>query len=133
MIEKTAVLLLLGLLSIPAFSQDATLRFDQPQINGNALFFPDDDDDIEPVANDFQLLQALFMSNELGERWALVTLKNTSTGQRFLKNENLVATFADGSQSRARNVQKRFRARENQTVSVFFGVKKFPIVKVEAK
>ncbi len=86
---------------------------------------------LRPQKNDFQLLHFIPMSNDLGERWALVTVKNTSKGHRFLKNEHLVATFANGSQTIAVLKSERIPGEGMVSRSVFFGTNKFPIVMVE--
>jgi len=109
--------------------------------DGDALFFDeqqrldhiefDQVDPLEPLANDFKIEGYSYLSSEGGERWALITLVNTSTGQRLLKNENLVVTFADGTQVYAKNIEGRFDGGERVSKSVFFGYSRFPIVSIE--
>ena len=91
------------------------------------------DDKLKPVANDFRIVKASYMSNRAGERWAIITFENQSSGQRLLKNEAIVATFADGIQSNAHNLNEILKGNEQRTISVFFGNKQFPIVTVQVE
>lgn len=109
-----------------------TLFFDHPPVRFEHLEF-DQKSPIKPSSNDFQILEISYLSNKLGERWALVTLKNRSSGQRLIDNEYIVATFADGSQAYAKNLDARFSANEILTRSIFFGVKAYPIVRVSTE
>ena len=73
------------------------------------------------------------MSSEFGERWVIITVENTSSGRRFLKSENVVATFADGSQLNPDHLDEYARGGELLTKTIFFGIRKFPIVKVDVR
>ena len=86
-----------------------------------------------PAKSDFKLTAASYMSNELGERWALITVKNLSTGQRILKNQHMVATFADGTQAYAKNLEISINGGEQLSRAVQFGVNKFPIVNIKLR
>ncbi len=110
----------------------SVLTFDQSPTVSGAIDF-DQDDPLYPTRNDFEIVQFAAMSNELGERWALMTIKNTSAGQRFLKNKNLVATFADGSQSYAAGLDEMLKGKQQLTKTIFFGYSKFPILSVVAE
>lgn len=111
--------------------KDRNLRFDPP-LNPNikALHF-DIKEILNPKPNDFELTEAAPMSNELGERWVLITLFNTASGQRLLKNENIVVTFANGDQSYAKELDETLKAKESLTKAVFFGRHRFPIIRVD--
>lgn len=72
----------------------------------------------------------MFLSNKRGERWAIVTLENTSSGQRLLNKESIVATFANGSQSYAWELDERLQGSEAITKSIYFGRQQFPLIKL---
>ncbi|MFL0800109.1 MAG: hypothetical protein K6L80_06670 [Agarilytica sp.] len=108
---------------------DKTLFFDQPSTAIQHQEF-NDLDPLKPYKNDFQIVEISHLSNNLGERWTLITFKNTASGQRILKNEHVIATFADGSRSAAINLKATLTAGELLTRTVFFGTHKFPIIKV---
>ena len=62
------------------------------------LSFPNDDN-IKPKKGGFEIVNYVLMSNEIGERWSVITLTNLSTGNRNLEHEHLIALFADGSRT----------------------------------
>lgn len=116
----------------PSVQPGQVLQFDRVQITGKEFHFTRDPQ-LVPEKGPFALVESFAMSNDLGERWALVTVRNTLNSDRFLKDEHLVATFADGSQAYARNLNERLGGREVFSGSVFFGHSPFPIVQVEAR
>lgn len=128
---------IMSLLPLTVYSSDVldvdkALHFDQPQIKIKSLNFKHDDE-LKPVLNDFKIIQATYLSNNIGERWAIVTFENKSTGKRFLKNESIVATFADGNQNYGLNLDEMLKGNERITKSVFFGIHQFPIVYVQVE
>ena len=109
-----------------------SLYYEQPRGQAEQFHFEDEQHlRIKPEPNDFRIEDYTLMSNELGERWALVTFRNTSTSNRLLKNEHLVATLADGRRVRALNLDERLDGGQLYTQAVFFGVWKFPILFLE--
>jgi hypothetical protein len=86
---------------------------------------------LKPKANEFRMINYSPMSNKIGERWVLVTLRNTSTEQRFLKSEYLVATFANGEQTNPGFVDHKVDGGGVITRTIYFGINKFPIVLLE--
>lgn len=88
------------------------------------------DKDISPKPSDFALVNYVVMSNERGERWAVLTLTNTSSGQRMLEQDHILATFADGSKQAPTEVKLNFNGKETQSITVSFGQSKFPILSI---
>ena len=131
-----AVLSLL-LMPLAVFSDDISrkdkiLHFDQPQVPLESLDF-EHDDELKPVPNDFRIVEVSYLSNDIGERWAIITFENSSSGKRFLKNKAVVATFADGVQVNSFNLDETIEGNERLTKTVFFGNHRFPIVSVKVK
>ena len=108
------------------------LHFDDVQKDFEELYFPDENK-IKPDASVFTIVEKYYMSNGLGERWAVMTIKNTSTGKRLLKNENVIATYANGDQSYAQNLDETLDGNEIVTRAVLFGIHKFPILHIETR
>lgn len=69
------------------------------------------------------------MSNLCGERWALITVKNTSQGATTLKGENIIAVMADGSRRKAK-IERRIEGKKTESFPVSFGISKIPIIKL---
>jgi len=104
---------------------DDTPRFD------HLSFDIDESDRLKPKANDFKLLHFAPMSNKVGERWVLITVKNTSGGRRFLKSEYIVATFVNEEQRNPVGLNESVDAGKVFSKAIFFGVNQFPIVMLE--
>ena len=91
----------------------------------------DESERLKPRENDFELIHYAPMSNKNGERYVLITVKNTSTGRRFLKSEHIVATFVNEEQINPRDLNESVDGGEVFSKSIFFGVTKFPIIMLE--
>jgi hypothetical protein len=110
-------------------NQTDTLTVDRVATNNLQLAFPNDRN-IQPKSSDFKLINYVVMSNEIGERWAVITLSNTSTGSRMLEQSHLIALFADGKRSPPLEFKVSFDGNETQTITVSFGENKFPILSI---
>ncbi len=96
------------------------------------LHFPNEEN-IQPDISNFEIISAVTMSNEDGERWATLAIVNSASGRRTLSSRHLMAIFADGSRHFAQNVEHTFNAREEVTLPLFFGCSKFPILKLVSR
>jgi len=135
--QKLVPIFVIFLAPIAVFSgeisvKDRVLHFDQLQAPLKSLNFKHDDE-LKPIPNDFRIIEASYLSNDIGERWAFVTFENRASGQRLLKNKAIVATFVDGAQKYARNLNETLKENERLTKAVFFGIHPFPIVSVQVK
>jgi hypothetical protein len=93
------------------------------------LSFPNDNN-IKPKQGDFEIDNYVLMSNELGERWSVITLTNLSAGNRNLEHGHLIALFADGSRTSPLEYKLNFKGKETQSITVSFGEHKFPILSI---
>ncbi|EDM65698.1 hypothetical protein PE36_09783 [Moritella sp. PE36] len=116
-----------------SFSSNANetevLTVDRVVPNNLELSFPNDRR-IKPKSSDFELVNYVVMSNELGERWAVVTVRNSSTGGRSLENGHLMALFANGDRKSPLEFKVNFEGKETQSITVSFGENKFPILTI---
>ena len=124
--------LLLGLFCLscsPLFAaeQSESLTIDRTVPNAGSIIFPNDEN-IKPKSSNFRLLDYVLMSNELGERWAVVTIRNQSSGNRTFEHEQLMALFADGRRKVPEAFSQHFKASETQSLTISFGKSKFPIL-----
>ena len=71
------------------------------------------------------------MSNDLGERWVMVTVRNTASSRRLLKRDYLVANVWDGTQANPDKLNEHVDAGELFTQTISFGKNKFPIIMLE--
>ena len=113
-------------------NKDNVLLFDENTPRQDTFSFDIDESKfLKPRANDFELIHYAPMSNKDGERWVLITVKNTSAGRRFLKSEHIVATFANEKQINPIDLNESVDAGKVFSKTIFFGVNKFPIVMLE--
>lgn len=97
--------------------------------------YPFIEDDIQhkndhPDRSDIEIIHQTLMSNEAGERWATVTLKNSSEGKRIFTEKQIYAMYADGSKGRPYQARVKLHGKEIGSFMFFFGKHKFPILYV---
>ena len=125
------ILLALLLISFKVYSsEDEALTIDKVVTSNFELSFPNDKN-IKPQGSDFELINYVVMSNLIGERWAVLTLKNKSAGNRMLEKQHIMALFADGSRGYPAEIKLNFEGKETQSITVSFGENKFPILSVQ--
>ena len=124
---------ILPVISFAGEDEDRSLLFDDTPRLEKLSFDIDETDRLKPKANDFELLHFAPMSNKIGERWVLITVKNMSSGRRFLKSEHIVATFANEEQKNPKDLSESIDAGQIVSKAIFFGVNKFPIVLLEVQ
>ena len=112
--------------------ESEALTVDRVISNNLELAFPNDRN-IKPKLSDFKLVNYVVMSNEVGERWAVLTLTNSSAGSRILENEHLMALFANGKRKKPLNFKLSFKGKETQSITVSFGENKFPILSINTE
>ena len=116
------------LLSFASLADETqVLTIDRSVAKNLLLSFPNDKD-IKPKKSDFKIINYVLMSNELGERWSVITLTNLSSGNRMLEQQQLMALFANGKRRSPLAYKLNFAGDETQSITVSFGESKFPIL-----
>ncbi|NMP16326.1 hypothetical protein [Thalassotalea sp. Y01] len=124
--------ILLCFLSFSALTIESdTLTVDRA-VNADIELAFANDRGIEPTLSDFELLNYVIMSNEAGERYAVVTLKNLASGSRQLESKHLLALFANGERKQPSDFKLNFDANETQSLTISFGENKFPILAISS-
>jgi hypothetical protein len=129
--KKIVIALISFFIAYQANAVDAStevLQIEKAVFKDKPVFCEEDILDIK--RNDFKLMDYELMSSESGERYALVSIKNTSSGQRFLRKENLVAIFANCTSLYPQEIEQTLAGNETLTKKIYFGKNKFPIIKV---
>jgi len=124
-----AVIILLSFTS--QASETEALTVDRSVVNNLELAFPNDKN-VKPELSEFELINYVLMSNESGERWAVITLKNSSSGSRVLNQKHLMALFANGRRKSPGELKLNFEAQEIQSITVSFGTSEFPILAISS-
>ena len=105
------------------------IRFEDSELRDSHLFC-DDKYDLEPKRNQFNLMDYSVMGTENGERFALITIENTSHGQRIFSNEHVVAVL--GNCERVAPLEFRHKMDSGEIISreIYFGYQRYPIVQL---
>ena len=127
--KKYLVLALMVFSSAIQAEDTEVLNVDRSVANNINLSFPNDNN-IKPKSGDFEIVNYVLMSNEMGERWSVITLTNLSSGNRDLEQDHLMALFADGSRKSPLQYKLNFKGKETQSITVSFGEYKFPILSI---
>jgi len=123
------ILIILVLLVSPFAHASEILTVDRVITKDMQLFFPNERK-LSPKLSDFKVLNYVLMSNELGERWAVITMKNLSHGNRSLEASQMMALLADGSRHAPLEYQLNFKGNQTQSITVGFGQHKFPVLSI---
>jgi len=125
---KSLILLMFLALSLEAY--DAEVLIVERTVSKNIdLSFPNDEN-LKPKTGDFKVVNYVLMGSEAGERWSVVTLTNTSSGNRMFDQDQLMALFADGIRQNPLEYRLHFKGNETQSITVSFGNHKFPILSI---
>ena len=108
------------------------LTIETPKVTVTDLHFPETED-IQPDESDFKIASIILLSNKSGERLSTVTFENLSNGQRILSKEHILAILANGQKKHPFNVKQKFSGRQRISLTLNFGVSKFPILTVYTK
>ncbi len=126
-------IVIMVLINNPAFAETSeNLMIDHTVPNSQSIEFPNDEKHF-PEKSDFKIIHSIQMSNENGERWATLTLSNTSSGRRIFKPDHILATFANGDYRHPHTGEQPFEANETITLTLYFGKNKFPLIKVATR
>lgn len=131
MLFKSTLLSLLIVAFSGAASDDA-LSVDRVVPADLTLAFPNDNHQ-QPDLSDFTVQHFVLMSNDAGERWAVVTLANNANGNRSLSDKHLMAILANGQRITPQPFTQMFRAGETLSLTLYFGDSKFPLLSVYAR
>lgn len=119
------------LIATSVTAQESALTIDRAVTKNLQLSFPNDNN-VKPKTSDFDVVNYVLMSNEEGERWAVVTLRNTASGSRSFEQGHLMALFANGSRRTPQEFKLNFSGDEVQSMTLNFGENNFPILAIYA-
>lgn len=123
------IFLTILLLSGTVQAADDILTLDRSVSGSFQSSFPNDNN-IQPDISDFKVTNTVLMSNEIGERWAVLTVENLASGQRTLNQNHLLGLFANGERMTPHTFKRKFSANELLSITIAFGESKFPILEV---
>ena len=110
-------------------AEEDILTVDRSTPGGMQLAFPNDDN-IRPKSGEFKLDNYVLMCGDNGDRWAVVTLSNLSSGNRIFEHDQLLALFANGERRFPLIFKATAKGKETLTFTLSFGQSKFPILEL---
>lgn len=110
-------------------ANEDVISVDRVVPNSIELAFPNERN-IEPELSDFQINNFILMSNDEGERFAVVTIKNLSSGSRTLNHSHLMAQVSNGARINPLPFKHAFNGDETVSLTINFGESKFPLLTV---
>ncbi|NTS78472.1 hypothetical protein HR060_16635 [Catenovulum sp. SM1970] len=120
------------LLSSISYADEQVLSI-EPRLPGNfELAYPNESATF-PEISEFEVLNFAPMSNEKGERWAVITINNLASGRRTLNHKHLLGLVADGNRIHPQEISQSFLANETLSIVVNFGENKFPLLDVYSR
>lgn len=125
-----AIFSVLFLFTCTTFADEKEVLTVDRIISHNIELAFDNDKNEKPKLSEFELVNYILMSNDLGERWAVVTVKNQASGNRILENDHLMALFANGERSKPAHLKLNFFANETKSLTISFGENKFPLLSI---
>ena len=126
------IAILILFISFNITASDDVLSVDRVVPHSFELAFPNEDK-IDPELSDFKVINFVLMSNESGERYAVVTMKNLANGSRTLNQKHLLAQLADGQRISPLPFSQAFSAKESISLTINFGQSKFPLLSVYSR
>ena len=129
MIKRTISGFWFLMLAVNTQAAEEALTIDSVLPSNMELAFPNNAN-IYPDISDFKVLNAVLMSNENGERWAMITIKNQSSGRRTLTQKHLLALTANGQRIAPMKLSESFDGGETLSLTLAFGENKFPLLNV---
>lgn len=112
-------------------TEDLVVSFDVVELPEGTVAFVNKFKDLRPGLSDFEVTHRKFLSNEIGERFALVTFNRTRGGVRGLKKDYVVGVLANGRRLYPIQLDGETQIREEGSVFLHFGQHKFPLVAIE--
>lgn len=86
-----------------------------------------------PELSDFQVKNFVLMSNENGERFAVVTIQNLANGSRTLNHKHLMAQVSNGERIRPLAFEQMFKDNETLSLTIQFGESTFPLLTIYSR
>ncbi|WP_462156695.1 hypothetical protein [Pseudoalteromonas sp. GB56] len=130
MVKRILWLALLSASSV--WANNDVIMVDRVVVDSVKLAFPNDEK-IQPDLSEFVVDSVVLMSNEEGERWAVVTVSNQANGLRTMTQKHLNAVVANGQRISPIEFSQVFKANETLSLTVYFGHSKFPLLDVHTR
>lgn len=128
--KKAFIAALLATVSSAAIADvDSVLHFTPTPFKDSELNC-ERDKHITPKRSALILENYALMAANNGERVALVTLRNSASGQRIYNQEHIVAVLGDCSRVLPNAFELRLDAHEQRSLQIYFGKQQQPVLQL---
>ena len=117
----------------PEDLKDRIVSFDEVVIPSEHIEFVKDWKELKPDLSELKIEFSRFMSNELGERFALVTFTKEKGLLRVVDARDVVGVLANGYRLHPIKVEGEAQIGKRGTLLLHFGIQQFPLVEVETR
>lgn len=132
LISFSLCLLSFGLFAEPS-PETLVVSFDAVVIPQEEIAFGRDRNDLRPSLSEFQIEYRRFLSNELGERFALVTFSKEKAILRKVSERDIVGVLANGERLYPVRLEGETLIGSRGSIFVYFGKQPFPLVDLETR
>lgn len=113
--------------------KDLVVSFDTVSIDSQRVDFAHDWKELRPDLSEFKIDYRRFLSNQVGERYALVTLVKEKGALRILDTRDVVGILANGQRLYPLKIEGEAQIGPRGSVLLHFGTHKFPLVGLETR
>lgn len=133
--KKLLLLISTLLFSSMAFAATGSevVQFDTTQIPTQEIEFAATMSSARPAVSKFGVTYHAFLSNELGERFAIATFINLSSSSTKLNTRDVVGVLASGERIYPIQIEGEQRIDGKGTLLLHFDTQKFPLIKLETR
>ncbi|MDQ8185801.1 hypothetical protein [Pelagicoccus sp. SDUM812002] len=117
----------------PPAPEDIVVSFDEVIIPQDELAFVTDWKTLKPDLSEFEIEYQRFLSNDLGERFALVTLFKRKSGLRIIDEKDIVGVLANGQRLHPIRLEGETQIGARGSIFVHFGQHQFPLAGLETR
>jgi hypothetical protein len=108
------------------------LSIDKVMTSSFELSFPNEYN-VQPDSSDFNVLNYILMSNEEGERWVVISIRNKASGTRSLNHKHLLSLLASGERVHPQEFKQSFGANETLSLTLRLAESIFPVLEVYSR
>ncbi len=118
--------------SVPS-PESLVVSFDAVVIPPAELAFGTDRNALRPSLSEFEIEYRRFLSNDLGERFALVTFSKEKAILRKVSERDIVGVLANGERLYPVRLEGETQIGSRGSIFVYFGKHLFPLVDLETR
>lgn len=117
----------------PPATESLVVSFDEVVISQGNLAFDSDRNVLRPSLSEFEIEYQRFLSNDLGQRFALITFSKKKNMLRSISERDIVGVLANGQRLYPIKLEGETQIGSRGSIFVHFGKHQFPLVDLETR